>query len=257
MAEVTSYSPGNFSWFELATTDQDSAKAFYSKVFGWEPNDSPMGEGMTYTMLNKGGKNVGALYKLMPDEAAMGLPPHWRVYVTVADVNASTKKAEELGATIHMQPFDVMEHGRMSVIQDPTGAVIMLWEPKAHPGAGVIDEPNTFCWYELNTNDTEKAKDFYSKLFSWDIGGSESYTEWKQGNRSLGGMMKIQPEWGPVPPNWTAYIMVENADQAAEKIKANGGNVMMGPQAIPGTGRFAVVSDPQGAVFAIFEPLPR
>ncbi|HET6512764.1 MAG TPA: VOC family protein [Candidatus Kapabacteria bacterium] len=257
MAVVRSHAPGNFSWFELATTDQDSAKQFYSKVFGWEPNDSPMGEGLTYTMLKKEGNDVGALYKLMPDELAMGLPPHWRIYVTVDNAEDSAKKAEQLGATLPCPPFDVMEHGRMAIVQDPTGAVIMLWEPKKHPGAGVIDEPNAFCWYELNTNDTEKAKDFYSKLFGWDVGGSPEYTEWKQGSRSLGGMMKIQPEWGPMPPNWTPYIMVESADQYAEKIKSNGGNVMMGPADIPNTGRFAIVSDPQGAVFALYEPLKK
>ena len=255
MAEVKSFSPGNFNWFELATTDPNSAKQFYSNIFGWEINDFPMPDGTNYTMLKKQGKDVGALYDLPPDEVAMGLPPHWRIYVSVADVDASTKKAEELGAKIQMPPFDVMEHGRMSVIQDPTGAFIMLWQAKAHPGAGVVDEPNAFCWYELNTHDTEKAKDFYSKLFGWEIGGSPDYTEWKQGNRSLGGMMKSQPECGPMPPNWTPYIMVDSADAFAKKIKSNGGNVMMGPADIPGTGRFAVVSDPQGAAFAIYEPL--
>ena len=105
MAEVKSFSPGNFNWFELATTDPNSAKQFYSNIFGWEINDFPMPDGTNYTMLKKQGKDVGALYDLPPDEVAMGLPPHWRIYVSVADVDASTKKAEELGAKIQMPPF--------------------------------------------------------------------------------------------------------------------------------------------------------
>jgi uncharacterized protein len=257
MAEVKSHAPGNFNWFELATTDQSGAKQFYSNVFGWHSNDVPVSEDMIYTMLEKQNGTVAALYAMGPEEKQMNLPPHWRIYVTVKNANESTEKARSLGATVLMEPFDVMEHGRMAVIQDPTGAAIMLWEPKNHIGASVIDEPNAFCWYELNTHDTDKAKDFYSQLFGWEIGGSPEYTEWKQGNRSLGGMMKIQPEWGPMPPNWTPYIMVENADTYAEKIKSNGGNVLMGPADIPGTGRFAVAQDPQGAAFAIYEPLKK
>lgn len=257
MPEVKSFVPGSFSWFELATTDQNSAKEFYSNVFGWEPDDRQISDDMVYTMLKKNGKDVGALYPMMDDEQKMGLPPHWNIYVTVENIEESAQKAKSLGGNVLMEPFDVMEHGKMAVIQDPTNAVIMLWEPKAHPGAGIIDETNTFCWYELNTNDTDKAKDFYTKLFGWDTNVSPMYTEWKQGNRSIGGMMKIQPEWGPVPPNWLAYIMAENVDAMTEKVKANGGNVMMGPQDIPDTGRFSVVADPQGAAFALYEPLKK
>jgi len=255
MAEVTSFVPGSFSWFELATTDQNSAKDFYSKLFGWGINDFPYGEGQFYSMMQMRGKDVSAVYGMGPEETAQGLPPHWRVYITVKDAAEAAEKAKSLGANVLMGPFDVMGMGNMAVIQDPTGAVFMVWEPKQHIGASIIDEPNAFCWYELNTHDTEKAKDFYTKFLGWNTGGSPDYTEWKQGDRSIGGMMKIMPEWGNVPPNWTAYIMVENADATAEKAKSLGGNVIMGPNEIPNTGRFAIIADPQGAVFAIYEPL--
>jgi uncharacterized protein len=254
MAEITTHVPGSFCWFELATNDANSAKKFYSNLFGWQINDMPMGPDATYTMLEKDGKGVGALYGLDKEQEQRGVPPHWNLYVAVNNADEATKKAESLGATTVMAPFDVMDVGRMSIIQDPTGAMIMLWEAKRHTGAGVVDEPNAFCWYELNTNDTEKAKEFYTKQFGWETGGSPEYTEWKQGGKSIGGMMKIQPEWGPMPPNWMAYVMVNNADMTAGKATSLGGKVIMGPQDIPNMGRFAVISDPQGAVFAVYEP---
>jgi predicted enzyme related to lactoylglutathione lyase len=257
MPEVSSFKPGEFCWFELATSDQDSAKNFYSKLFNWEINDQEMGPGMYYTQLEKNGKPVAALYGMEKERLAAGIPPHWNTYIAVDDVDAATKNAAKLGANVLAEPFDVMEFGRMSTVQDPTGAGIQLWQGKSHKGAAIVDEPNAFCWYELNTNDTEKAKEFYSTLLGWDVGGSPEYTEWKKDGRSIGGMMKIQPEWGPVPPAWTSYVMVDNADASVEKAKGLGGSVVMGPADVPGTGRFALLQDPQGATFAVFEPLKK
>lgn len=253
--EVTAFKPGNFCWFELATSNQGGAKDFYSQLFGWGTNDQPMGPDLFYTMLEKSGKPVGALYGMDASQLERGVPPHWNIYISVDDVDAATAKAKSLGANVMMEPFDVMDAGRMSAIQDPTGAPIMLWQSAKHQGASVVDESNAFCWYELNTHDTDKAKQFYSNLFGWAVGGSPEYTEWKQGDRSLGGMMQIQPEWGEMPPSWTAYVMVDDIDQSAEKAKSLGGNVVTGPMDIPGTGRFAIVSDPQNAVFAMFQPI--
>lgn len=255
MAEVTSHKPGQFCWFELATNDQNGASSFYSDLFGWNANHVPISENYVYTMMEKNGKQAAAVYAMGPDE--QGMPPHWRIYIAVEDVNATTSKAESLGAKIIVPPFDVMEFGKMAAIQDPTGAVFMIWQALQHPGAGVVDEPNSFCWYELNTNDTGRAAEFYTKLFGWTANGESGYIHWEKDGKSIGGMMKIQPEWGPMPPNWMAYVMVGSADDSANKAKSLGGNVMMGPQDIPGTGRFAVMTDPQGAVFATYEPIKK
>jgi uncharacterized protein len=253
MPEVTSHKPGSFSWFELVTSDQNAAKSFYSKLFNWTPNDQPMGPGQFYTMLEKNGKHAAALYGMDDQQKQRGIPPHWNLYVTVKSADEAAAKAKSLGAQLLMEPFDVMDVGRMAIIQDPTGANIMIWEPRKHIGTGVIDEPNAFCWYELYTNDTEKAKNFYTQMFGWGTGGGAEYTEWKLDDKSIGGMMKIQPEMGPMPPNWTPYVMVENADAVAEKAKSLGGQVHVGPQDIPNMGRFAILGDPQGATFAIYQ----
>src|SRR5678816_3366036 len=151
MQETPEYKPGTFCWVELATSDGEAAKSFYTQLFGWTFEDHPMGPDMVYTMLRRDGKDVGALYKLMSDQVAQGVPPNWLSYVSVASADESTAKAKAAGATILKEPFDVMTVGRMSVIQDSTGAVFALWQAGDHSGAAIYNVPGSFCWNELMT----------------------------------------------------------------------------------------------------------
>jgi predicted enzyme related to lactoylglutathione lyase len=112
---------GAFSWFELTTTDPEAAKNFYTQLFGWTTEDMPM-ENMAYTILKVGEEGVGGIMQTPPQ--AEGLPPNWGVFVTVDDVDATAKKAEELGANILVPPTDIPNVGRFFVLQDPQGAVI-------------------------------------------------------------------------------------------------------------------------------------
>ena len=131
MQETPDYKPGTFCWVELGTSDNEAAKTFYTQLFDWEYTDNPMGPDQgVYTILKLNGKDIGGLYKLMPDMVTQGIPPHWMSYVAVSDADASVEKAKAEGATIMNGPFDVFTMGRMAVIEDPTGAVIGLWEPK-------------------------------------------------------------------------------------------------------------------------------
>lgn len=186
-----------------------------------------------------------------------GIPTHWNHYIAVASTDDATAKAQSLGGTAMMAPFDVMDVGRMSIIKDPTGAMFCPWEPKKHFGAQLYGEVGTFCWFELNTNDPDASKEFYTKLFGWEIGGDANYTEWKSGGVSIGGMMKIQAEWGEVPPHWLGYVMVENVNESVEKAKALGGKVYVEPQDIPNMGRFAILADAQDGGFALYQPLAK
>lgn len=131
MAEFTTHTPGTFTWPELATTDQKSGVAFYRSLFGWDANEMPLGPGETYSMFQLKGKEVGAACTMQTQERQMGVPPHWNSYVTVKNVDESAKKAESLGAKLFMPPFDVMDAGRMAVLQDPTGAVFQSGSPSA------------------------------------------------------------------------------------------------------------------------------
>src|SRR3954454_13200804 len=115
MGTRDSYEPGTFSWVELATSDADAAKRFYGELFGWEYDDNPMGEGAVYSMATVDGQVAAALF-------ASEQPPHWNCYVTVASADDAAEKVKEAGGTVAAEPFDVMDVGRMTVIQDPTGA---------------------------------------------------------------------------------------------------------------------------------------
>jgi predicted enzyme related to lactoylglutathione lyase len=252
MVEVSKHEPGSFSWAELATTDSGAAKKFYSRLFGWSSVDSPAGPDMIYTMLKKGDKHVGALYEAGRQQPSV--PPHWTTYVTVASADDSAKRAKELGAKVLAEPFDVMDVGRMATIQDPQGATLCLWQAKKHIGTEVINEPNTMCWCELDTTDTDSAKKFYTSLFGWGAKVGGDYTEFQRGGTSIGGMMKIPKEWGPVPPSWLIYFAVEDCDRSAAKAGELGGKAVVAPTDIEKVGRFAVMQDPQGAVFALFKP---
>ena len=128
MGERTKYTQGTFSWTDLNTTDQQAAKAFYSGVFGWETEDLPVGDGVSYTMASIGGKNVAAISPQPQQQRDAGVPPAWNSYITVENADQAAERAAELGATVHAQPFDVMDAGRMAVIQDPQGAWFLIWE---------------------------------------------------------------------------------------------------------------------------------
>lgn len=261
MPEKTSHVPGTFCWFELATTDQNGARSFYTSLFSWSADDMPMGPDSTYTMLKLRGKEVGALYGMLPEMRAQHVPPHWLTYVAVGDVDASAQKAKQLGGTTMADPFDVYDIGRMCVVLDPQGAAFALWQAKTHIGVGLTGEPGTACWCELETKDIEAAKRFYGGLLGWEgktsTGDGMAYTEWElPGVGPFGGMMEIPPEWGPVPPHWMTYFQVEDCDACVAKATGLGATVRMGPMDIPKVGRFAVLADPQGAVFSVIRLLP-
>ena len=257
MQETPEYKPGTFCWVELGTSDNEAAKNFYTQLFGWEYTDNPMGPEGVYTILTLNGKDVGGLYKLMPDMVAQGVPPHWLSYVAVTSADETAEKAKAAGATVMNGPFDVSTIGRMAVVQDPTGAVFALWQAKEHKGSGISNVPNSFCWNELGTTDTETAGQFYTNLFGWTKEQfSESpveYTMFKNGDRGAGGMYKITPEMGPIPPHWLVYFAVDDCDAKVQKASELGAHVMKPAEDIPGVGRFAILIDPQGAAFAIIK----
>jgi predicted enzyme related to lactoylglutathione lyase len=254
MPEVATHPPGAFCWIELGTTDQNAAKDFYGKLFGWtfEDNESP---GMTYTMFKLREKYAAACYTL--DAAKMpGVPPHWMVYIATDDADASARRAGELGGKVTAPAFDVMEFGRMAVLADPQGGNFCVWQAKLNKGIGVHNEPGAFCWGQLNTTDTAKAEAFYTGLFSWQAktgsGGGMTYTEWLLGGNPIGGMMALPPGSAP-QPHWLAYFAVTDCDATAAKVTSLGGRTYVPPTAIEGMGRFAVFADPQGAVFAVYK----
>jgi uncharacterized protein len=254
MGERTEYTPGTFCWVELTTTDQDAAKRFYGGLLGWEADDRPVGEGgYVYSMMQVDGSNVGAIATQPDQQREAGVPPMWNSYVSVASADATAERAKELGATVHAPPFDVMDVGRMAVIQDPQGAHFEVWEPKAHFGAALVNAPGALVWNELNSPDLDASSAFYSGLFGWTVvpfeGTPEPYLSIKNGDANAGGIRPLAP--GGAPPHWLVYFGVEELDAALARVEALGGAKLAGPIDIQ-VAKIAVVKDPQGAVFALY-----
>ncbi len=254
MGERTGYPPGTFSWTDLGTTDFAGAKTFYSELFGWELEDMPAGEGMVYSMARLGGKYVAAIYEQFDEQRAQGMPPHWLNFITVDDIEARTAEADRLGAAVLSPPLDVLDFGRTSLASDPTGAVFAMWQPGNHIGAQLVNEVGAMTINELDTRDVPAAKDFYGALFGWTFEDDPSgaYTSIKNKGNLNGGMIELGPEWGDVPSHWRPYFAVADCDASLAKIKELGGQVMVAATEVP-AGRFAVVADPQGASFSLFE----
>ncbi|MGH9312710.1 MAG: VOC family protein [Vicinamibacterales bacterium] len=261
MSVITAHAAGTFCWPELSTSDAPAAKKFYSTLFKWEPDDQPMPQGGPYTMLKLGGEDVGALHTLHEGQKKAGVPPHWMSYVAVTNADETAKKAASLGGTVLVPPFDVMDHGRMAVIQDPTGAIFSIWQAKAHPGATRINEVGALVWTELYTRDPDNASAFYSRLLGWrpkPWEGPMPYTVFNLAGeeRMAGGMLSMPDEMEGVPPHWLPYFQVDDTDKIVARARELGANVIMPPTDVPKVGRLAIVADPQGASFAVIKTVP-
>jgi len=251
------YAPhGHFCWPELATTDIASAKAFYGSIFGWEFVDMPSAMG-NYTIFKLHGLDVAAAYQMGPQQHT---PPRWNAYVAVKSTDVGAARTVELGGQIIAGPFDVEGIGRMALVQDPGGATIALWQSIKHFGAGIFGEANTLCWTELMTRDPQQATAFYTGLFQWEAEAKDSggfhYTEWWFNGTAVGGMMTMEVAASDeVPSHWMSYFAVDDCDAKTEAAKAAGAEVLKPPTDIPDVGRFAVIRDPQGAVFCVIKLL--
>jgi predicted enzyme related to lactoylglutathione lyase len=260
MAQATLPAIGTFCWPELATRDLKAAQAFYGELFGWQSNEVATSMG-SYVILSTGERQAAGLCLQSDEQRQQGIPSNWLSYVSVSDADATAAKAKELGAQILVGPFDVMEEGRMAVLQDPLGAVFALWQARNHKGVSAYLEPGALCWTELATQDAKAAQSFYTRLFGWTTKAPTDpdmpYFEWELGGAHFGGMMEISEHWGPawkdIPSHWMVYFMVKDVDERAARAQALGATIHLPPRDIPKVGRFAVIADPQGAVFALFQ----
>jgi predicted enzyme related to lactoylglutathione lyase len=247
MADRTSHPPGTLSWADLATRDLETAKSFYGGLFGWEFDDQPIGEGQVYSMARLRGLEAAALFNTQEQ------PPHWSVYVTVESADDAAARASELGATIVAGPFDVFDAGRMVAVQDPTGAIIAAWQPGASIGARVVNEPGALAWADVVTPDPDAAARFYGDWLGWtaeEVPQAGGYRIIRNGDRTNGGMQRLDPSMGETPPHWLPYYGTEDLEQARTRVEESGGRTLVGPMEVP-AGAFAIVADGEGSVFGI------
>jgi predicted enzyme related to lactoylglutathione lyase len=246
MSERTEYSPGTPSWIDLGSPDPDASAAFYGGLFGWSAEVDPRPEAGGYRMCTLRGKSVAGLGPSMNPDA----PPYWSVYITVADADATVARAEIHNGTIVVPPMDVLDVGRMAVLEDTNGAHISVWQPRSHAGAELVNEHGTFVWNELAVPDVRRAHEFYTAVFDWEV-DPEMSTETAlyfnvDGALVCGGHVAE----GGEPSGWTVWFAVDDTDAAAAKATELGGTLAMPPTDMS-FGRAALVADLHGAMFGI------
>jgi predicted enzyme related to lactoylglutathione lyase len=256
---------GRFIWYELITPDTGGAKRFYGDVVGWTAQDMPMPEGgggdgggaEPYTLFNADGNGVAGMMNLGAPMKAQGMAPNWTGYVCVDDCDAAAAKVKSLGGSVLRDPLDIPGIGRFAIVADPAGAVIAIMKPVPPEGgrpARDVNADGQCGWHELYGAAPEDGFDFYAQMFGWTrtdampMGEMGTYQLFGNQDGQIGGMMKKPPQ-APMSC-WTYYFRVPDIDKAAATVKADGGQVMMGPMEVPNGEWIIQGSDPQGAVFA-------
>ncbi len=250
MPTRTSYPEGTPSYIDIGTPDIDAAAAFYGGLFGWQVVDLGPDAG-GYRMATLEGDGVAGI-----GPAQNPGPPYWTTYISVDSADSSAKKVEAAGGQVLAPPMDIPGNaGRMAVFADPNGAAFAVWQAGETPGSGRVNEHGALCWNELNTRNLDKAKTFYTDVFGWGWGPTNSeYAEFMVGDRVVGGVMPMGANHPPeVPEHWLVYFAVDDVNAAATKIKDLGGTTMMEPFEVPGVGQMVVALDPHQAAFAVIQ----
>ncbi|MDG4827929.1 VOC family protein [Solwaraspora sp. WMMD1047] len=248
--------PGVPNWVDLGTSDLADAIRFYAGLFGWTAQVTPQPEAGAYTIFQLDGVAVAGAGPLFGE----GQSTAWSTYLATDDADLVARRVEAAGGTVLTTPFDVPDQGRMAAFQDQAGAAFSVWQPLGMPGAGVFNVPGSLSWNELTTRDPDGSKVFYEAVFGWAAEdqpmGPITYTGWRLGDRVIAGMLPmVGEEWGDLPAHWMVYFAVEDADAAAARAEELGGTVAVPPNDLP-QGRFAVLTDPQGAIFSVIRLNP-
>jgi uncharacterized protein len=280
MAERDGYIPGVPCWIDTSQPDPEAAVAFYSDLFGWECEDvmPPGAPGMYFTARIRGGDvaAVGSIPEGAPQMAT------WNTYVWVESADETASKVRDAGGRAVMEPFDVMDAGRMAVFADPEGAVFMVWQAKEHKGAKIVNEHGSLNFNDLHTRDPEGAKSFYGAVFGWDIltldGGFTAWTlpgyaEYLERDNPdlrkqmaeagapegfadvVASLIPIPDDQPDTPPHWGVTFAVDDADAIANRATELGGTVVVPPMDAPWV-RMTVIADPQGATFTASKYVP-
>jgi uncharacterized protein len=258
---TTTFTPGAPNWTDLGTPDIEAASAFYGSLFGWAFLSAGPDAG-GYGMFTLGEKTVAAVGPLTEE----GARSSWTVYFQTSDADATAKAVEQAGGAVRFGPFDVFSQGRMAGFTDPEGVQFAVWQPGETKGLDAVTETNTLRWTELITNDTERAKRFYSTVFGWDINdmAMDGMTYAVAGpaggepEAAHTGIMAIGDEMRAMgmTPQWGVYFEVADCDAVVALADAKGGSVIVPPMTMEGVGRMALLSDPFEARFSVMTSAP-
>ncbi|MGY0236780.1 VOC family protein [Longispora urticae] len=248
MPQRTSYPQGTPNWAELRTTEPETARSFYGRLFGWDFTDTPQ-DGYTLAVLD--GEVVAAL--------TAGTGPAWHVYLAVDDVDTVAEAVPGAGGTVLEAPADAGPAGRAAVVRDPTGAAVGLWQAGRRQGAGLVGEPGTVAWNELLTGDVDAAVRFYQRIVGLipeavEVDPALGGVRWstlKAGGEPVAGVVPTPAQGAPA--RWNVYFGTDDIAASADRATALGGTLLLAPTETP-IGPMAGVRDPQGASFSLWTP---
>lgn len=248
-------------WYELASRDAEAARAFYAAVVGWRIEDRPPGP-MDYRMISVAGDgNVGGLAGLSAGTPPAAATPGWRLYIGVDDVDATAAAIVDNGGSILIAPVDLPGVGRLAFAADPGGATFFVMRGASDGTSTAFDRTGMGkCnWNELMTPDQSAAHAFYAAVFGWTYpdrmtmpGDLGDYVFVEAAGQAIGATMKAPP--GGPPPGWRFYFRVADIEAAADRVRAQGGVVHMGPHEVPGGDRIIVVGDAEGLIVGFVGP---
>jgi predicted enzyme related to lactoylglutathione lyase len=243
---------GKFVWHEHVSTQPAKAQEFFKELLGWDYEVFKPGK-VDYAMITCGGQMHGG-FPNVPE----GTPSHWAGNVQVESADDTVAKAKAAGGSVIVEPMDIPEVGRYTVLRDPQGAVIVAFQPS---GEGQFGQ-GVFVWDEIGTSDVDGAERFYGDVFGWttkdmgaDYGGYKIFHRDPDDETGVGGLM-VNPD-SSMPTAWHPYVAVDDVDSTLTKTKELGGSVVLEAMDVPAVGRIAVIQDPTGAVLGIIKPEPQ
>lgn len=247
---------GKFVWFDYVAPDIKKAQGFFGELFHWKTQEVPAAaHGVPYTMIALGDQTIGGYVPTPEGAPKIG---HWVSSLAVRDANATCAQIVSLGGKVHKQPEKMGEYGSMAIVADPQGGVFALWQPAKDEGTGDYkDLPGAFCWNELAAKDPVKAVAFYTQLGfteeKMDMGTMTYHVLNRDGKARAGVMQTPMPD---APQAWMPYVQVKDVDATVAKATKLGAQIHMPPNDVPGVGRLAIFTDPQGGWLGLLAPVP-
>ncbi len=234
----TGYREGVPCWVDAQLADVEAGKRFYGELFGWDFEEAY--DSTVWARLD--GDRVAALAR-KPDGR---LPTVWTVYFATPDARALGERIRGAGGQVVIPPVQLGAGlGAAALVTDPEGAVFALWQAGSHQGFGRRHENGTFAWVQLYARDTETANQFYGTLFQEALFGPDAKPEFGRAAVS-----EVFPEM--MPPHFLVHFRVASCEETLGAVNRLGGRVQV-PPFETSYGTVAVVTDDQGASFAVLE----
>ncbi|MCZ0208390.1 VOC family protein [Streptomyces achromogenes] len=244
---------GTPCWADAMFSDVEGAKRFYGEVLGWTFGESSSEYG-NYTQAYADGRAVAAVVPPMPGQEGRS---QWCLYLASPDAAATARKIRDSGGEVLLEPMRVGDFGTMCLAREPSGAVFGVWQAGTHEGFEATATPGAYCWAEVFTREPEQADAFLASVFPYRMKEIEDdavdFRMFDIGEDTVLGRMRMTDDFPPEVPSYiNVYFTVDDCDAAVARAVELGGILRFGPMSSP-FGRFAALSDPQGADFSVID----